>query len=143
MIFKIDSLKTEFDSPQVSSYLKSAFIFLDYEFKRICQKELHVTNILRSVNSQILICEGYHLKSDFQHCLGEALDISVLGVTPDQQKGLIEIADNLNKICKLAVHSKGTAPHLHLNTVGVFQDKVKLEKLLENPNVKKNYTGTV
>lgn len=140
MIFKIENLKTEFDSEKVSSYLKACLMFLDNGFKRVYGRELHITNILRSVNTQLTLCENYHVKSDFQHCLGEALDISVIGIIPEQINGLIDLARfELGKICQLALHQKGTAPHLHLNLVKDFKDNAKIVKLKSNPNVEKNY----
>lgn len=141
MIFKNEKLQVEFDSEMVSPYLRACALAINRAYNERFNKSLTVTSVLRDSLIQIGYCIQYG-KSDFHHCSGFALDFRSIGLKEGELDFVLKwVQFNLNKMCKLAHHVKGTAPHLHLCMVDGFIDKSKVWAEVRNVNAEEYYLG--
>ena len=121
----------EFRSGPVSPFLKMAAKFVDSYFEYRLGKPMVVTCILRKPEEQIRLCRFHDMKSDFQHVVGEALDIRCSNLKNGERQQVIDYTNGiLHKLCHLSYHKKGTAPHLHLNLLK--SDKVAICTLIKD-----------
>lgn len=142
MHFKRSKLKQEFNSKEVSPYLKACTLDLDRYCRHVFGKPMIATCVLRSMEAQTGYCKKGNFKSGFQHCMGEAIDLRTWHLTLEQVKGLLCYCRfELSKICQLKHHQLGTAPHLHLALIGDFSDKAKIWALVRNEGAEEWFVG--
>lgn len=133
MQFKRPKLKHEFNSKEVSAYLRACLFELNCFCRKSFDKPLIVTSILRKPEEQVEYCKKGNYKSGFQHCVGEAVDLRTWNlVMPEVFKLLDYWKDNLSLICHLKYHEKGTAPHLHLGLQNGFSKRDELWAMVKN-----------
>ncbi len=129
----------EFRYGPISPFLKIAAKFVDGYFEERLHKPMVVTCVLRSIQDQIGRCRFHKIHSDFDHCLGQALDIRSSNLKNGERQAAIDFVNGiLHKLCKLSYHPKGTAPHLHLNLIGEYRKgKDHLWAMVKNAGIDK------
>ena len=142
MLFKTTDLIDEFNSSEVSPYLRAVTFELARFWKYWVKKKMTVTGILRDPHLQVKYCKKYGFKSQFQHCAGEAIDFRSSNLDDEDIERLGKYVNvYLKKICLLKYHSKGTGAHLHLNLIGDFTDKANIWAVVKNAGAEEWFTG--
>jgi hypothetical protein len=118
---------------RIRPWLAVAAAGLDMYFQRFLHKQMVVTSIMRNVQTQMQLCKKHDFKSDFQHCVGEAMDIRSSNITDTEEARAIECVESRFPWCKLTAHKKGTAPHLHLNLKA--RDRAAVWALIRNHKI--------
>ena len=140
MNFKDDNgrLKAEFTSFAVSPLLRACVLDLAWVALNTLNHDLTITAVLRTAQEQV----DQKVKSDFQHCVGEAIDIRSRDLQLDVLNRLISYAQlNWKDFCTLKLHTKGTSPHLHLNLNTKYSDREKIFEAVHSVGGEKYWTG--
>ncbi len=125
MNFKDDNprLKAEFTSFVVSPLLRAVALDLAWMALHTLKNDLTITAVLRTAQEQV----EQKVKSDFQHCVGGAVDIRSRNLQPNTLDRLISYAIvNWEEFCTLRLHTKGTAPHFHLALTPKYSNREKI-----------------
>ena len=140
MKFKDDNgrLKAEFTSFAISPLLRGCALDLAWVSLNTLKADLTITAVLRTAQEQV----DQKIKSDFQHCAGEAIDFRSRDLQLDVLNRLISYAQlNWANFCTLKLHTKGTAPHLHLNVNSKYSDREKIFEAVASVNGQRYWTG--
>ena len=143
MQFKTPKLKRDFNSKGVLPYLRACVLELDRYCQFTFHKSIIMTCLLRDPKKQVVYCKKGNFKSRFVHCGGGAGDIRTLRdskrqidyFSSDEIRALLGYCRfNLPKVCFLRYHTKGTAPHLHLELTKEFLDTASIWAMVKNEN---------
>jgi len=135
MQFK-DQILKEFESSNVSPWLRMVLECVDAYIHHILGKQMVVTDILRDPMVQLQWCKDGNYKSGFRHCIGEAADIRSRNFSDkERDKILAFVTSTLLRFCRLQYHEKGSAPHFHVELMGECRDGAKLMAMVKNAGV--------
>lgn len=140
MEFKKDQLKEHFYSDRLVALLRGCVLDLDFFAVKQWDKHLKITSVFRSGLQQVALCKAYKFKSHFRHCIWSAIDFSIRNLTEDNLSELERYAQNeWKQFCRLKVHRKGTAKHMHLELNEEFTDMNELWRLIANTKEAKDF----